>query len=312
VDAIRAMNGGKVKVFIGMGGNFVSSTPDTSLTEGAIKKCELTAYISTKLNRSHLVTGRQAFILPCLGRTEIDLQNDVPQKVTVEDSMSMVHTSEGVNNPASEYLLSEPAIVSCMAIASLPNTKIDWEGLVSNYDRIRDQIERVLPAFKNFNERLKHPGGFYLGNTARERKWNTSTGKANFITAALPILSTKPGQIRLMTIRSHDQYNTTIYGLDDRYRGIKGERKVIFLNESDMRKKNIVSGDLLNIFSFASDGIRRTANGFKAIPYNIPEGCAAAYFPEANVLVPLNSVADKSHTPTSKFIEIEIERAIGK
>ena len=312
VDAIRAMNAHKVKVFIGMGGNFVSSTPDTSFTEDAIKKCELTTYISTKLNRSHLVTGHQAFILPCLGRTEIDLQNKIPQKVTVEDSMSMVHTSEGINKPASEHLLSEPSIVACMAIASLPNTKIDWAGLVSDYNRIRDKIERVLPAFENFNERLKHPGGFYLGNAAREKRWNTSTGKANFITAPLPILSMKPGRLRLMTIRSHDQYNTTIYGMDDRYRGVKGERKVIFLNESDMRKKNIVSGDILDIFSLASDGIRRTAKGFKAIPYNIPEGCAAAYFPEANVLVPLNSVADKSHTPTSKFIEIEIERMIVK
>ena len=312
VDAIRAMNAHKVKVFIGMGGNFVSSTPDTSFTEDAIKKCELTAYISTKLNRSHLVTGHQAFILPCLGRTEIDLQNKIPQKVTVEDSMSMVHTSEGINKPASEHLLSEPSIVACMAIASLPNTKIDWAGLVSDYDRIRDKIESVLPAFENFNERLKHPGGFYLGNAAREKRWNTSTGKANFITAPLPILSMKPGKLRLTTIRSHDQYNTTIYGMDDRYRGVKGERKVIFLNESDMRKKNIVSGDVLDIFSLASDGIRRTAKGFKAIPYNIPEGCAAAYFPEANVLVPLNSVADKSHTPTSKFIEIEIERMIVK
>ena len=179
---------------------------------------------------------------------------------------------------------------------------------MSDYNRIRDKIERVLPAFENFNERLKHPGGFYLGNAAREKRWNTYTGKANFITAPLPILSMKPGQLRLMTIRSHDQYNTTIYGMDDRYRGVKGERKIIFLNESDMRKKNIVSGDVLDIFSLASDGIRRTAKGFKAIPYNIPEGCAAAYFPEANVLVPLNSVADKSHTPTSKFIEIEIER----
>jgi anaerobic selenocysteine-containing dehydrogenase len=203
-------------------------------------------------------------------------------------------------------LLSEPAIVACMAIASLPNTKIDWAGLVSDYNRIRDKIERVLPAFENFNERLKHPGGFYLGNSARGKRWDTSTGKANFITAPLPILSIKPGRLRLMTIRSHDQYNTTIYGMDDRYRGVKGERKVIFLNESDMRKKTIVSGDVLDIVSFASDGIRRTAEGFKAIPYNIPEGCAAAYFPEANVLVPLNSVADKSHTPTSKFIEIEI------
>ena len=310
VDAIRAMNDNKVKVFIGMGGNFVSSTPDTSLTENAIKKCRLTAHISTKLNRSHLLTGHQGFVLPCLGRTEIDLQNKLPQKVTVEDSMSMVHTSEGINNPASEYLLSEPSIVACMAIAALPNTKIAWAGLVSNYDRIRDKIESVLPGFENFNERLKHPGGFYLGNAARERKWNTSTGKANFITAPLPILSMKPGRLRLMTIRSHDQYNTTIYGMDDRYRGVKGERKVIFLNESDMRKKDIVSGDVLNIHSVAPDGIRRTAKGFKAIPYDIPEGCAAAYFPEANVLVPLNSVADKSNTPTSKFIEIEIERMI--
>jgi molybdopterin-dependent oxidoreductase alpha subunit len=291
-----------------MGGNFASATPDTEFTEAALRKCQLTVHVSTKLNRSHLVTGKTALILPCLGRTEIDLQNGVPQQVTVEDSMSMVHSSEGKNQLASSYLLSEPAIVACIAIAALPQTKIDWAGLVSNYDTIRAKIEQVLPAFKDFNERVKQPGGFHLRNAAREKEWNTSTQKARFITAPLPKLTLQPGQLRLMTIRSHDQYNTTIYGLDDRYRGVKGERKVIFLNDADMEALHLQADDWVDITSIGDDGIHRTARRFKVIPYNIPKTCAAAYFPETNVLVPINSVADKSHTPTSKYIVVELQK----
>jgi anaerobic selenocysteine-containing dehydrogenase len=247
-------------------------------------------------------------ILPCLGRTEVDLQNKVPQKVTVEDSMSMVHASEGKNAPASEYLLSEPAIVSCIAIASLPHTKIDWSELVSNYDNIRDKIEAVLPSFRDFNKRIREPGGFYLGNSARERLWKTPTGKARFIMAPMPDFSLRNGQLRLMTIRSHDQYNTTIYGLDDRYRGVKGNRKVIFMNTGDMADLGLQVDDLVDIVNTSADGLKRVAKTFKVIPYDIPKGCAAAYFPETNVLVPLDAVADRSHTPVSKFIIVTLEK----
>lgn len=308
VEAIKAMQGGKVKVFIGMGGNFAAATPDTDYTEKAIGKCHLTVQISTKLNRSHLVTGKQALILPCLGRTETDLQKGVPQQVTVEDSMSMVHASEGKNQPASPLLLSEPAIVACMAIASSPDTCIDWADLVCNYDRIRNKIEQVFPAFKNFNDKIRQPGGFHLRNSAREKEWLTQTGKACFITAPLPRMDVPEGQFRLMTIRSHDQFNTTIYGLDDRYRGVKGERKVIFMNEMDMNLIDLKPHDRVDITSVYTDGKCRKVHDFKLIPYDIPQGCVAAYFPETNALVPIDAVADRSHTPLSKYIIVTLEK----
>ena len=221
--------------------------------------------------------------------------------------MSMVHASQGKNQPASGNLLSEPAIVACMAIASLPQTKTDWTTLVRNYDNIRSKIAEVLPDFKDYNEKINTPGGFYLGNMAGEKKWKTQTGKANFVTATLPKLLVENGKLRLMTIRSHDQYNTTIYGLDDRYRGVKGERKVIFLNISDIKSLDLKEDERVDIISHA-DGIQRIAKGFKVIKYDIPAGCAAAYFPETNVLVPLASVADKSFTPTSKYIIVELKK----
>jgi anaerobic selenocysteine-containing dehydrogenase len=236
------------------------------------------------------------------------VQNGIPQKVTVEDSMSMVHASEGKNQPASPHLLSEPAIVACMAIASLPNTCIDWTGLVGNYDNIRNKIEEVFPIFRNFNEKIQLPGGFHLRNAAREKEWHTQTGKARFITAPLPRMEVAKEQFRLMTIRSHDQYNTTIYGLNDRYRGVKGERKVLFINEEDMRLSHLKAGDLVNIISVYTDGIIRKVYNFKIIPYDIPQGCAAAYFPETNALVPIDAVADKSHTPISKYIIVTLEK----
>jgi molybdopterin-dependent oxidoreductase alpha subunit len=312
VEAIKAMHQEKVKVFIGMGGNFAAATPDTAFTEQALRTCKLTVQISTKLNRSHLVTGKEALILPCLGRTETDLQNGVPQKITVEDSMSMVHASEGKNQPASPHLLSEPAIVACMAIACLPRTTTDWAGLVIDYDRIRDKIEEVFPAFKGFNEKIRQPGGFHLRNAAREREWLTQTGKANFITATLPKNELAPGQFRLMTIRSHDQYNTTIYGLDDRYRGIKGERKVVFVHEEDMAQAGLQAKDRVAITSIDAQGTIRKVTGFKVIPYDIPRGCAAAYFPETNALVSINAVAHKSHTPVSKYIVVSFDKIIIK
>jgi molybdopterin-dependent oxidoreductase alpha subunit len=308
IEAIKAMDQRKVKVFVAMGGNFAAATPDSEFTEQALRKCDLTVHVSTKLNRSHLVTGKSALILPCLGRTEQDLQNGSPQKVTVEDSMSMVHSSEGKNQPASKNLLSEPAIVACMAIASLPNTKTAWSTLVSNYDLIRSKIAEVFPAFQNYNERIKARGGFYLGNSAAELKWKTTTGKANFGTGILPKLHLQNGKLRLMTIRSHDQYNTTIYGLNDRYRGIKGERRVIFLNSADIGKLQLKENDVVDIISDA-DGTQRVANGFRVVDYDIPPGCAASYFPETNVLVPLDSFADKSFTPTSKFIIVHLRKS---
>jgi molybdopterin-dependent oxidoreductase alpha subunit len=310
VEAIKAMASGKIDVFVAMGGNFAEATPDTSYTEKALKNCKLTVHISTKLNRSHLITGNSALILPCLGRTEKDLQYGVPQKVTVEDSMSMVHASEGKNQPASQHLLSEPAIVAKMAMASMENSSIDWMHLISNYDIIRNKISEVLPDFESFNEKIKSPGGFHLRNSASEREWNTPSGKARFMVEPLTELEVPEGYLRLMTIRSHDQFNTTIYGLNDRYRGIEGERKVVFINPEDMNERYINNYDLVDIISFGKDGIARTAKKFKVIPYDIPKGCVAAYFPETNILVPIDSIADKSHTPTSKFIPVTLIRKV--
>ncbi|MDQ3535003.1 MAG: CbbBc protein, partial [Bacteroidota bacterium] len=241
---------------------------------------------------------------------EKDLQYGVPQKVTVEDSMSMVHASEGKNQPASQHLLSEPAIVAKMAMASMENSSIDWMHLISNYDIIRNKISEVLPDFESFNEKIKSPGGFHLRNSASEREWNTPSGKARFMVEPLTELEVPEGYLRLMTIRSHDQFNTTIYGLNDRYRGIEGERKVVFINPEDMNERNINNYDLVDIISFGKDGIARTAKKFKVIPYDIPKGCVAAYFPETNILVPIDSIADKSHTPTSKFIPVTLIRKV--
>jgi molybdopterin-dependent oxidoreductase alpha subunit len=308
VAAIKAMDEGKIKVFIGMGGNFAWATPDTELTENAIRKCDLTVHISTKLNRSHLVVGKNALILPCLGRTEIDMQNGIPQYVTVEDSMSMVHTSEGKNDPVSKRLMSETAIVSGIAMASMPESKTDWLGMKNDYHLIREKIEETLPIFKNFHKKLKAPGGFRLKNNAGEREWGTLTGKARFMNAPLSKLSVKKGQLKLMTIRSHDQYNTTIYGNNDRYRGIYAERKVVLINKDDMLELGLKQNDWVDIHSFYAQDKRRTAPKFKIKQYDIPKGCVAAYFPETNVLVPIDSIADKSHTPTSKYIVVELEK----
>jgi molybdopterin-dependent oxidoreductase alpha subunit len=308
VAAIKAMNDGKVKVLIGMGGNFASATPDTGFTENAIKKCGLTVHISTKLNRSHLITGKQALILPCLGRTEIDLQQNTPQFVTVEDSMSMVHSSEGKNSPISAHLLSETAIVVGIAKATLKNSQTAWAKLGADYHLIRDKIAQVLPDFKNFNERIKQKGGFKLSNAAAERKWDTANGKATFYTQPLPNMAIQAHQLKLMTIRSHDQYNTTIYGKNDRYRGIYGERKILLMNATDMQKLNILPNERVNIHSYDQNHTKRSAFGFKVKKYDIPITCAAAYFPETNVLVPIDSFAHKSQTPTSKYIVVELEK----
>jgi len=308
VEAIKAMNDGRVRVFMALGGNLVPASPDTELTAAALEKTELAIHVATKLNRTHLVHGKQALILPCLGRTEIDQQVAGPQVVTVEDSMGDVHASEGRNAPAGEQLLSETAIVANIAAATLPPGKPDWRGFVADYATIRDHIEKVLPIFKDYNARIAEPGGFSLKNTARDREWITGTGKANFTVAAIPDLTLPPGRLRLMTIRSHDQYNTTIYGNDDRYRGIKGQRTVILLNVADIANREMAASDAVTITSFGPDGRGRQVTGFTIVPYDIPEGCAAAYFPEANPLVAIDSVAAGSNTPVSKLIEIEISR----
>jgi molybdopterin-dependent oxidoreductase alpha subunit len=300
---------GGIRAFIGMGGNFAAATPDSGLTGRALRGCELTAHVSTKLNRSHLITGRTALILPCLGRSEIDMRGGRNQQVTVEDSMSMVHASQGNKRPASPHLLSEVAIVAGLARATLPASKVPWETLTGDYSRIRERIAEVVPGFADFNRKIANPGGFYLGNSAGRREWMNAGGKARFTAAALEPITLRPGELRLMTLRSHDQYNTTIYGLEDRYRGVHGERRVVFLNEADMRERGLADGTPVDLVGTDPRGTVRIAPGFKAKGYAIPQGCAAAYFPETNVLVPLESVAERSNTPTSKFIPVIVRKA---
>jgi molybdopterin-dependent oxidoreductase alpha subunit len=309
VDAIKAMHAGKAKLFFAMGGNFLSATPDTEYTADALHKCRLTVHVSTKMNRAHLITGRQALILPCLGRTEEDIQSSGPQFVTVEDSMSVVHSSRGTLKPASEHLLSEPMIVARLARTTLgPKSSVNWEDLVADYDRIRDHISRVVPGFEDYNRRVSEPGGFYLPNAARERVFRTISGRAEFTVHALARHALEPGQFLMMTMRSHDQYNTTIYGLDDRYRGIHGGRRVVLLNEKDIADSGLSAGQVVDLVSHFN-GEERTAYRFLVVPYSIPRRCAATYFPEANVLVPIGSVAEKSNTPASKSVVISIRPA---
>jgi molybdopterin-dependent oxidoreductase alpha subunit len=314
VHAIQAMHEGKAKVFFALGGNFLSATPDTEYTAEALRQCRLTAHVSTKLNRAHLITGRQALILPCLGRTEVDQQAGGPQFVTTENSMAVVEEWHGKLEPASEHLLSEPAIVAGLAKAvcstnlSLSDIKTDWDGLVANYDRIRDAIEHVVPGFENYNERVRQPGGFYLPNPIRKREFKTKDGKAHFTVHPLPEIKLAPDQFLMMTMRSHDQFNTTIYGLDDRYRGIHNGRRVVFLNQQDIHLLGLENADLVDLVSHFN-GEERVARSFRIVPYNIPRRCAATYFPEANVLVPIDHFADKSHTPASKSVVISIRPA---
>jgi molybdopterin-dependent oxidoreductase alpha subunit len=308
VAAIDAMAADQARVFIAMGGNFVAAAPDTQHTAQALSRCQLTVQITTKLNRSHLAHGKKALILPCLGRSEQDIQASGPQQVTVEDSMSMVHASQGRLTPASPHLRSEPAIVAGIAQATLTGAgaQIPWADLCADYRNIRARIARVMPElFSDFETRLAKPGGFHLRNSAREREWRTVGNKAHFIVAPIPDLNLPEGQLRLMTMRSHDQYNTTIYGLDDRYRGIYGKRRVVFCNPDDIRELGFQPGEMADLISCFPDRERRVDN-FEIIAYDIPRGCAAAYFPEANNLVSVASFADGSRTPTSKFIPLRL------
>jgi molybdopterin-dependent oxidoreductase alpha subunit len=309
VKAIEAMHEKKARVFFALGGNFLSATPDTEYTAEALRRCSLTAHVSTKLNRGHLVTGEQALILPCLGRTEADVQTSGPQFVTTENSMAVVQASRGFLQPASGDQLSEPAIVARLATATLgERSNVNWKELTANYDLIRDHIARVVPGFDNYNARVRRPAGFHLPNPARERIFKTVSGRAIFTVHSLPRHDLMPDQYLMMTIRSHDQFNTSIYGLDDRYRGVYGGRRVVFLNRDDMRSANLAVGQIVDLLSHF-EGEERVAHRFMVVPYSIPRRCAATYFPETNVLVPLRSVADKSNTPVSKSVVISIRPA---
>jgi molybdopterin-dependent oxidoreductase alpha subunit len=311
VESIKAMMEGKVKVFFAMGGNFLPASPDTDFTARALKKCKLTVHVSTKLNRSHLVTGEEAIILPCLSRSDKDIINGVEQIVSCENSMGVVQMSKGVLSPVSDNLLSEPVIVSKLAKATLgEKSKVDWDSYASSYEHIRNAIEAVIPGFENYNEQVRKPGGFYLPNAAREGVFKTDTGRAKFNVAELTHFHLKPDEYKMATIRSHDQYNTTIYGLDDRYRGINKARRVILMNAEDIAAAGLEAGDVVDLFNYHG-GVERVARKFIVTAYDIPQSNTATYFPEANVLVPIDSVADKSNTPTSKLVVIKIRKREG-
>lgn len=309
VHAIKAMHDSEAKVFIALGGNFVSAASDTNFTMQAMRNCELTVQISTKLNRSHLVPGKTALILPTLGRSEKDVHEGKERKVTVENSMGKVHTSQGHLRPASDALMSEPEIVAHIAHHTLGNKyNIPWIQLGTDYEKTRDVISRVIKGFEKYNQRVNEDG-FYLPNNAREGNFaKLPGGKAQFSVCSLPAHSLHSDEFMLMTLRSHDQFNTTIYGLHDRYRGVYNERRVVFMNPEDMKYHGLQKLDLIDVRSHY-DGIIRTAEKFYVIPYSIPRQNLAAYFPEMNVLVPINHFADKSHTPISKSIVVKITRA---
>jgi molybdopterin-dependent oxidoreductase alpha subunit len=317
VDAIRAMRDGRAKVFMGMGGNFAMATPDTAVTEAALRSCSLTVQVSTKLNRSHVVHGATALILPSLGRTDRDIQGGTKQQVSVEDSMSMVHLSRGSLHPPSDEVRSEVAIVCQLARELLgPEHPVPWEQFNDNYDTIRDAIAAVVPGCDDYNRKVRQPDGFQLPHGPRDSlEFPTSTGKANFSINELEWVPVPPGRLVLQTLRSHDQYNTTIYGLDDRYRGVKGGRRVVFVNPADIEAFGLRDGDRVDLVSEFSNGDgqlqERRAKDFMVVAYSTPQGNAAAYYPETNSLVALDHVAAKSNTPVSKAIVVRLEAASG-
>ncbi|MGB0525849.1 MAG: FdhF/YdeP family oxidoreductase [Flammeovirgaceae bacterium] len=309
VEAIEAMYAEKAKVFFALGGNFLPAAPDTHYTAKALQNCELTVHVSTKLNRSHLVHGKKGLILPTLGRTDKHIQKSGEQFVSVENSMGIVHTSYGMLQPPSDKLLSEPSIVAGIATATIKDSSIDWNYLVEDYSRIRDLIEKSIAGFEGYNQKLKKDNGFALPNGARQGIFNTVDKKAHFTVNQLSSVEVAPDEYLMMTIRSHDQFNTTVYGLDDRYRGVKGGREVIFMNETDMKNLGLQKGSLVNIYNHY-DGIERKINHFTVVPYDIPKQCVATYFPEANVLVPISEFARGSHTPASKSIKVKLEKVM--
>jgi molybdopterin-dependent oxidoreductase alpha subunit len=305
VGAIAAMAAGDVDVFVGLGGNFAAAAPDTDATVQALESCGLTVQVSTKLNRSHVRCGVEALILPCLGRTEMDAD----RFVTVEDSMGIVHATRGSNEPASPHLRSEVDIVCAIAAATLGDRPVDWAALAGDHDAIREHIAATIPGFAEFNARVRHRGGFALPNPPRDSlTFPTTTGTARLTVNHFEPIVVPPGRLLLQTVRSHDQFNTTIYGLDDRYRGVRGGRRVVFVNPADIDARGLADGDLVDIVSEWSDGRERRASRFRVVAYPTARGSCAAYFPEANVLVPLDSVAEGSRTPTSKAIVVRFER----
>jgi molybdopterin-dependent oxidoreductase alpha subunit len=306
VRTIEGMHRGEVKVFVSMGGNFVLAAPDTALTMEALRRTELTVQVSTKLNRSHLVHGKRALILPCLGRTERDQQRGGLQGTSVEDAMSMVHLSRGMKAPLSPHLRSEPAIIAGMAIASLPATSTPWQDYVDDYDRIRDTMAKVLPGFEGFNERVREKYGFRIPQPAREREFRTPSGRAEFSHAPLPDAVPPEGKLILGTVRSHDQWNTTIYSNDDRYRGVKNLRTLVFMNRADMAERGLEEMSLVDITSIGRDGSRRSVYGYRALAYDIPQGNAAGYMPELNVLCPIGDYSRQSDQPLTKHLVVEI------
>jgi molybdopterin-dependent oxidoreductase alpha subunit len=315
IEAVEAIRDGRSKALVCLGGNLAVAMADPEVTFRAMRKLDLAVHIATKLNRSHLLVGKQSFILPCLGRTEIDLQATGPQSITVEDSMSMVHASRGGLKPASEHLKSEPAIIAEIARATLPNTRVGWAEMISDYGKIRDAIETIFPEFADFNARIKKPGGFRLYVAASEREWLTPMKKANFLVYRGldedPRVANREALI-LTTIRSHDQYNTTIYGMNDRYRGITGRRDVVFVNERDLGSRGLKHGDLVDITVVAdekSKSSKRAMRNLTAVAYNIAQGSVAAYYPEANVLVALDHYDVKSGTPSYKSTPVLIRAA---
>ncbi|MDR6196879.1 FdhF/YdeP family oxidoreductase [Siphonobacter sp. SORGH_AS_0500] len=309
IDGVKAMHEGKLKVFISMGGNLLSASSDTEFVAEGIRQLKLSVYVSTKLNRGHLTTGETALILPCYAHLDKDMQRSGQQFTSCENSMGVVSQSKGVLDPLEGEMLSEVAIISGMALATLgEKSTVDWVGYTENYDTIRDSIARIVPGFENFNEKIRKPGGFYLPNGPRHRQFNTSNGRANFSVTQIEAHELEKDQLVLMTIRSHDQFNTTIYDYNDRYRGVFGERRVIFMNAEDMAERNIKHEQLVNITSHFN-GQQRRIERFIALSYDIPKGNTAAYYPEANPLVPIDSVAKESNTPTSKFVVVSIEAA---
>ncbi|MFF3752714.1 FdhF/YdeP family oxidoreductase [Streptomyces sp. NPDC002018] len=308
VNSIRAMLDGRAKIFLGLAGNFVRATPDSGATEQAMRRCRLTAHISTKLNRSHTVCGDIALILPALGRSEKDRQAGGEQFITVEDSMSQVHASYGRLEPASRKLLSDVGILCRLARHTLGDrVDVPWEGFEADYNLVRQRIARVVPGFENYNERVAVPGGFGLPNPVNEGVFPTPSGKALFTANEFQMLRAPAGHLLLQTLRSHDQWNTVPYTLDDRYRGIHGSRRIVLVNPADLRALGLADGDRADVIGVWHDGVERRADDFRLVSYPTARGCAAAYYPEANVLVPLDSVAEISNTPTSKGVVVRLE-----
>ena len=307
VKSIAAMHSRQAKVFFAMGGNFALATPDTDFTAEAMQNCNLTAQVITKLNRTALVTGKKSLILPCLGRTEIDLTGGREQFVTTESTMLNVQMSKGILEPASEHLRSETWIIGKLAQAVLKSkVTVDWEKMINDYDRIRDSIARVVEGCENYTENVKRDGGFYMPNKPRDGVFPTDSGKAQFKSSELEKIELKPDELLMTTIRAHDQFNTVVYELHDRYRGISGSRRVILMNKSDIEKRNLKQGEVVDITSYF-EGEERHAESFIVVPYEIPKDCCATYFPETNVLIPLKSVAEKSNCPTSKSVIVSVK-----